>query len=756
MQRFVLVLILVTIFVLGLAASVLVYNASQRVAAGNHQLIDRALADLQIISRFRDELTEHERLAYELYAVIDAEQFRPLLAQQRQVVESRIPFLREAGISREEMNVLQNSWAGIVAEVDRLRENIGTKATDWDLARAQLKNISDERRAVSPLLDELTERAESRAHRAERRIDEDLELMSWLVIGYTAIILVIAAVVGWMLRRLFMANQANQALAQFPARNPMPVLTVSPSGHVQYANQAAHEFAVGIGTPDADPGELVTASRLSAMYDASAAIAHGQEEAEIGGRMLAYHWHRLTDQQIIHIYIRDITAQREAENKLRRLAFEDEVTGLMNRNALVRKLNSEGKRSLCVCLLSIKRFDVVRFNSGFSVADRLLVAFSRHFKPAVQEHLDDSVRVARIEGALFAILWHRPDDGVSVDQAMESLLNALPQVLRSGREVFHAAYHMGIRCCEAGERPEPETLLSDADAALRAAQGSTRSSHVVHDQSIRDEQQNILKIERRLRRAIDSNAQGLDIHLQPKVSLSSGSIVGAEALIRWHDEQLGPVAPDRFIPIAEQSGLIIDLGHWVANRVIAILADWQLNPALRGLHVAINAAPQELEFPGYAERIIDALQRNGVDPQQLEVEVTERVLADADNIARLDPLGQLRRAGLAVSVDDFGTGYSSLAYLSTFPISHIKIDRKFVEQLPPRDHQAALARIIVNLARELGLGSVAEGVETAEQAEYLRAAGCEFAQGYFFSRPLKRQDFETMMTAAEQPRLLWD
>ena len=161
-------------------------------------------------------------------------------------------------------------------------------------------------------------------------------------------------------------------------------------------------------------------------------------------------------------------------------------------------------------------------------------------------------------------------------------------------------------------------------------------------------------------------------------------------------------------------------------------------------------------FRGYAERIIDALQRNGVDPQQLEVEVTERVLADADNIARLDPLGQLRRAGLAVSVDDFGTGYSSLAYLSTFPISHIKIDRKFVEQLPPRDNQAALARIIVNLARELGLGSVAEGVETAEQAEYLRAAGCEFAQGYFFSRPLKRHDFETMMTAAEQPRLLWD
>jgi len=753
MSRFVLVTTLAAVFVLGLTASVLVYNSSQRVAASSTELIDRALTDLRIISRFRSELAEHERLSYELYAVIDAERFEPLLARQQQIVESQMPRLLDAGISSDEMDEVQRHWSTIVGEVSRLSDNIAGNPTDWDLARAQLKRISDERRAVSPLLDELVERAESRAHGAERRTGEDLALMSSLVTAYTVIILIIAAVVAWMVRRLFIANQANQALAQFPARNPMPVVTISRSGRVHYANRAAHEFAARIGSPDAAVEDLVTGSALHAMQAALTASDRGEEEAANNDRVLAYHWHWLADQQIIHVYIRDITAQRKAENRLRRLAFEDDITGLMNRNALLRAVDHQGDHPLCLCLISIERFDVLRFNAGFRAADRLLAAFARHLQPVAGKHLDDSVGIARIEGALFALVWTLRDDHDAGELAVESFMEALPRVLRSGREIFHADYRMGVRCLKVGETADPETLLSDADAALRTAERQTRSRHVIHDQSIRDEQQSILRIERRLRHAIDSNARGLELYLQPKVALESGSIVGAEALLRWHDEELGPITPDRFIPIAEQSGLIVDLGRWVTDRAIAILADWRSSPALRGLHLAINVAPQELQFADYPEHIIDALRRSGVDSQRLELEVTERVIADTDNIVRIDTLGRLSRAGVAVSVDDFGTGYSSLAYLSSLPISHIKIDRAFVSQLPPRDNQTSLARTIINLARELDLGSVAEGVETAEQAEYLRTAGCHLAQGYFFSPPLPRREFETMMAAPKRSQL---
>lgn len=754
MSRVVLVLALSVVFLLGIAASVLVYNASQRVAASNTELIDRALTDLRSISRFRSDLTEHERLAYELYAVIDASRFRPLLAQQQKIVESRLPQLRDAGISRQEMDTLRAHWSFIVAEVDRLSDNIDATPTDWDLARAQLRRISDQRRAVSPLTDGLAERAESRAHRAEQRIGEELAMMSSLVTAYTVIILTIAAIVGWMLRRLFKANQANRALAQFPARNPMPVLTMLPTGRVQYANRAAHEFVGRIGAADATVDDLVSTPALRAVRDALDTVDHGEVEAENDDRILAYNWYWLADQQIFHVYIRDITAQRKAEDQLRRLAFEDETTGLMNRNALMRAVKRQGEGPLCLCLLSIERFDVLRFTAGFRAADRVLAVFAGQLEAAGRGQLDESVCIARIEGALFALIWRVGDGQSPGEQSIASLMEMLPRVLHSGREVFHADYRMGIRCLESGELSDPESMLSDADAALRTAERRTQGRVVIHDQSIRDEQQTALRIEQRLRRAIDSNSSNLEIHLQPKIDLRGEKVVGAEALLRWHDEKFGQVAPDRFIPIAEQSGLIVDLGRWVAAHAIDILADWRTHTALGGLHLAVNVAPQELQFKDYAERVIDALRRSGIDPQRLELEVTERVLADTDNIARIDTLGRLRRAGLAISVDDFGTGYSSLAYLSSLPITHIKIDRKFISQIPPNDGEPALARTIVNLARELGLGSVAEGVETAEQAEYLRVAGCEQAQGYYFSRPLARRDFEAMMDVSNKPQRL--
>ncbi|MFO7954640.1 EAL domain-containing protein [Thioalkalivibrio sp.] len=330
-----------------------------------------------------------------------------------------------------------------------------------------------------------------------------------------------------------------------------------------------------------------------------------------------------------------------------------------------------------------------------------------------------------------------------MEQVLEDFLDGLPEVVHSGHNMFHARYRMGVRWIPVGEPSSPEALFSDADAALlRHGNRNPGERYVIYDQQVHEQQKQILKIEERLREAMHSDARGLSIHLQPKVEMGQRRIIGAEALLRWDDPELGLISPGRFVPIAEQSGLIFELGQWVVGRVLGLLASWRDDPVLGQLHLALNAAPEEFQYEFYSERILQGLSEHGVAPERLEVEVTERVLAGVQDVGRLDGLGQLRRAGVAVSLDDFGTGYSSLGYLASMLISRLKIDKRFVDAVPPQtDSEPAMAGIIVNLAEQLGLECVAEGVESVEQADWLLDAGCRYAQGYYYARPMPVEAF---------------
>lgn len=756
MRRAYVPLALFAIFMLGLSASLLVYNASERVAQSNYDLLEHAFADLRTISEFRSDLNEHERLAYELYAVIDASQFRSRLIDQRQRIESSIPDLAAVGMPGPALEKLNSHWANITEEVGALIENIDADVTDWDAARAQLKTISEQRRLMDPFLNELVTVAQERANQAEMQSRDDLTLMSSLVLAYTGIILLVALTVGWMLRRLVMANESNRALAQFPERNPLPVFTITFDGRIQYTNQAANTFADraldrGVPTEQLVPDEVMARFREALKHQTD-----GEVEGRIGDRQLAYQWYWLADQQIFHIYLQDVTKERQAELELKRLAFSDDVTGLLNRNALVLELEEclEKDGNVYLAFLSINRFGLLPSSVGFYSTDRLLNDFARELAACAGEWFGESVHTARLEGALFAICWTDKGSNRQSGFLIQSFLDSLPSVLRTDRIVFHAGYRLGLKVSSDQESIDADGMFRDADAAFRTAEQSTSRNFFVHDAEIRDEQQSILLIEEKLREAIDSGGRGLETYLQPKVALQSRRIVGAELLLRWEDPELGRISPGRFIPIAEQSGLIIELGQWVVSQALNMLSDWRLEPGLSDLHLAINTAPVELESADYARHILHGLRSRGIPPDRLEVEVTERVLADMAGISRMDPLGQLRRAGVAISLDDFGTGYSSLSYLSAMPISHVKIDKSFVDELPPGERRIILAEVIVNLADQLGFECIAEGVETLAQKEFLASIGCQFAQGYYFSRPVPRDEFEALAGAGKLDRCL--
>lgn len=749
MPRFLLILALISILVLGITASLLVYNASQRVARSNHDLIEQALGDLDAIAGFRSTLAEQERLAYELYARIDADRFGPSLTRHSQLVERRLDALARRDSLGDEVMALRDRWKPIPPLVDRLIANIARadqRQTDWDAARSQLRSISDHRRRIDPILDRLARSAGERVERSEARNRQELEAMSSLVTGYTILILLIALIVAWMLHRLFAAAEANRALAQFPARNPMPVLTVDLAGCVRYANQAARDFVARSVSGGTDVAELIPEPISREFRKALCDRSFGKIDGELGSRSLAYHWYWLPDRQLFHVYLRDVTAERSAVRQLKRMAFEDSVTGLMNRNGIVREMQSllQVSARVCLCLVAIDRFHLLPSSVGFDAADRILASFADALQRCVRTALPHGALIARLEGARFALCW-RFAPGSAEQPALAGLTDALPRTIRSGRVSFHASYCMGVKMLSHDSEADIETAFSDADAALRAAEKKPGCGYIVHGPAIREQEQSLLGIEQRLRRVLADDGIGLELHFQPKIDLRDRAIVGAEALLRWNDTDLGPVPPDRFIPIAEQSGLIVPLGQWVIDRATAVLADWHELPELTGLTLAINAGAAELETEAYASRILDRLADHGTPAQRLQVEVTERVMADTGHPRCLDNLGRLHRAGVGVSLDDFGTGYSSLAYLSTMPISQIKIDKGFVDGLPPPPERADLARVIVNLARELDVECVAEGVEQAVQAEHLGRIGCHRAQGYYFHSPMPRADFEALL-----------
>ena len=732
---------------LGAVASWQVYEAAERVAKSNQELIEVGIANLGAIDQFRSDLVEYERLAYELYAVIDAARFRPALAEQQQTVEARLDSLESLGMSTINVARLQDHWRHMVVVVEELSRNIARVEdlrTDWDAARAQLKTISDHRRYIDPLLEALVDVSRQQARIAEQRNRDELTFMSLLVLAYALVILGVAFAVAWLLRRLIAATESNRVLARFPAQNPMPVVTVDEKGGVRYANLAAREFVLEELGEEAGTGELISERVRENLHGSMADDERGEMLEVIGSRTLAYNWCWLSDHRIFHVYMRDVTSEKLAEIRLKRMAYEDSVTGLMNRNAMIGKLDELLQQSggVCLALLSIERFHLVPSSLGFDSADSILRKFSQHLASGAETSIGQGTFTARVESAIFAVGWVHEAGEDDAFAKLKSLLDSLPKTICSDGTVFHASYRMGARIRAHAQPFTCGAMFSDAGTALRVAEGRNGTRCIIHDEDIRKQEQNILQVEEKLRRALDED-RGLRLVLQPKVDLQTGTIVGAEVLLRWQDPDLGNMSPDRFIPIAEQSGLIIDLGRWVCERTLDILDKWHRHPRLSCMCLAINAAAQELQVEGYADYLFERLGVARVPPERLEIEVTERVLADTTDVQSVDALGTLRKAGIGVAIDDFGTGYSSLAYLSNLPISQIKIDRRFIEDLPTNGSD--LARVIVNLAAELNLVCVAEGVETAEQAEYLRRIGCTFAQGYYFARPMVLNAFESLV-----------
>ena len=438
----------------------------------------------------------------------------------------------------------------------------------------------------------------------------------------------------------------------------------------------------------------------------------------------------------------DVTERRQTEAKLHHLAHHDSVTGLPNRPLLHDRLDQalarakrEGIDAAVICI-DIDHFKDINDTYGHAFGDVLL----QQVAARLQDHIRGVDTVARLGGDAFAIA----QVGLSQPIGAERLTNRLLEALRQPFEINGQELFIGVSIGVAigpHDADDPEQLLINADIALHGAKADNRGfCHFFEggmDVAFRARKQ----IEQDLRTGLDEN--WFELHYQPQVAVDSESMVGVEALIRLRHPERGLVRPDHFIPIAEETGLIVPIGDWVLRQTCQQAMTWQAM-GLPALRVAVNLSPVQFKEIDLAETIMSILKETGLPPHLLEVEITENVLIrETTNV--IDVLNKLQAIGVQIAMDDFGTGYSSLSYLLRFPFDRIKIDRSFIKDMTENPSAAAIVGAVVALSRRLNMSTTAEGVETQEQLLRLKEEACHEVQGYYFGKPLPADEITDIM-----------
>jgi len=434
--------------------------------------------------------------------------------------------------------------------------------------------------------------------------------------------------------------------------------------------------------------------------------------------------------------IHDITDRKRAEEQLLHDAFHDALTGLPNRalfmdhvKMAIQRSRRSGGRLFAALFLDLDRFKIINDSLGHMVGDQLLVGLARRLEACLRP----GDTVARLGGDEFVILLEElvgSDDVIEVARRVQEAVSQPFQI--GGHEVFTTA-SIGIALSTSGYE-RAEEILRDADTAMYRAKMLGKKRHVVFDKAMHDRAVQLLQIETDLRRAIER--QEFFLQYQPIVSLATGKICSFEALVRWQHPERGIVSPAEFVPVAEETGLIIPLGQWVLGEASRRMRDWQLRGAADAhVTMSVNLSSRQFSQSDLTEQVAGALRESGLSADCLKLEITESMVMENIDTA-IEMLRQLRALGVEISIDDFGTGYSSLSYLHRFPINTLKIDRSFVMRMADNTENAEIVRTIVTLARSLQMDVVAEGVETPEQLSRLRSLECDYGQGYLFSRPV--------------------
>ncbi len=720
-------IILAIVVAVGIAMSYVIRSSGEEAGHSSRNLVSVTIPKLNLIKQLRASITEHERLLYEYYASTTREGLWEKIKTTETELADQLMAINE-GFSGHVMT-LPKLYGEIKALQNALDVNLASNTTDWDQARADLAQLTKVGQQAEAILVTLTQEVEEHAQQQTQYSQQQIQEMVNLVILYTAVIMLIALVLGYLTQINIRKTAKRRALAKFPERNPNPVMNLNWHGDILFANPASHKLLNAI-YPESNTLSDLLPEDFSEQLKSWQNNYHDQVSfnADIGSKHLEFSLSLLRDLESCHLYIEDVTERQEAQDQLKYQAFHDEHTGLANRRKFELDLSHHIKHSqpCSILLVSIDRFKFITASQGYQAGDAIIHHLGERLQ-ALTSTMSCQIDTYRLEASTFCLLVSHPNTNEVLYNA-KLIQGAMDEALYVNQHSYYLNLSMGY-CHYPQDGTTTQGLISNAHAALNHARKRGDAIEAYHSEFHASEQ-SWLPIERGMREALEKHQ--FVMFYQAKVDAKNGKICAAESLIRWFKEDGSMMSPATFIPVAEQTGLIIQIGYWVIEQ--GFKQAKRFHDDGHDIQIAINISARQFQYRHFLDQLQQLIESTQVNPNHVELEITESlIMENADQSIGI--MQKLKAMGFSLAIDDFGTGYSSLSYLKQFPIDSLKIDQAFVKHLERDENDKSIVAAIIDLAQHLKLKTIAEGVETHAQWQILKDMQCDYIQGYYFSKP---------------------
>ncbi len=719
---------------IGLLLLSFIYLHNKTVIETSETLVEQDVGTLRVMFQIKEAIAEHNLIIYEFQNSGNMPHFLQRSNEAYQTIRQNVDNLKQlipAYLEPQPFSELHHQTYNLSVSLDQAqktspinKKHIDTMLGDITAISAQMNNHTYH------IIKTLKKNIENKG----LLIQTKTQTAVYLVILSSALLIAILLATSHCIIKW-------SRYISFPERNPNPVLSLNENGILVYSNPGANTTASSLGltsTIDMLPPLLKEKLALARSIGQSGAYW----EYKIANQIFSCRIRHQSDLNSYHVYLADITNHKQTEEKLQHLAYHDSLTGLPNRHSFENMLTLvlQNKRVGAVLLLRLDRFRFIVEALGHASADQALIAIANRLSPLASHDENFTCHIHSFESDIFAILLpntSQEDELLTFAQQIIELMH--PLFILDEREL-HLSLSIGISIFP-DDGQDPKTLLRHADMALQQVKlaGGNNIRRYLPAMDYRSLER--LELLQELR---DAEKRGeMELHYQPQFDIFSAEIIGVEALIRWNHPQRGMVSPADFIPLAEETDMIISIGEWVLTTACKQNKAWQ-DAGFKPMVVAVNISPRQFQSPDLQAHVEHSLKNSGLEPCWLGLELTESAaMHDAEIAASI--LGALRSLDIKLSIDDFGTGYSSLAYLKRFPIDKLKIDQSFVRNMTHENSDAAIIKTIITLGHSLGLKLIAEGVENHDQFSMLKDFGCEEIQGYLFGKPQSHYELSLLL-----------
>lgn len=736
---------LIVLSLLGLLA-----NSQHNIRSEAAHLVEHHVGVLETTSSLSNAISREIIGSNRLLVDYDLARFSRLHDDIHTDIDASLSQLSQLGVDAVILDRIERLTIEYHRAINAAIDAITTDQNSIDKQATLLESVDQIQQKSLQLEDTVTQLRQqilSDIDRSKRNIGDESQQMFVDAVFLGLCMAAILFVLYSNLTALRKAHKQHRALSYFPQRAPEGMLTIDAKGSVIYANPRAQKLIAEFGLPPAETHKLLPASIASLIAEVkSGASDTATWSHRIHGTTFETTLQWLRDVNQGHVYLHDVTRADALQKRLNFLAYFDPLTNLPNRRRFeeeidnIISLNKYGApQRWAVGLIRLDRFAHVTTGHGYNVGDMLINACAQRLSDALQDYHD--AQIFRFDGARFGILA-LASQGVDIANVLNK---AMEDPLLVDDASFYLTLSIGYTITP-GEEDSVSKLIINAGAALETASEKGGNNVIEFTSEMRTRELKWLNMEIALRQSL--LAGELDVFYQPQICGIDGSLVGMEALVRWRQSNGEYIPPSEFIPLAERVGLIVVLGEWVLHKAFSQAAQWQ-NTLGNTCTMAVNISTKQFNHVHFLDMLRNALDSTGVDPSIIEIEITESVMMENTDYA-MQVISVMKDMGFSISIDDFGTGYSSMSYLKDLPIDKIKIDRAFVMGISVEDDEnqirdKAIVTSIVELGHNLNMKVIAEGVDNSEQVDFLRKVGCDYFQGFLFSKPLPAEQMEEYM-----------